>query len=168
MKRKEALAKLSRKRKRKQPTAFVPNAVGCGRNSCEMCGNTHNQLDKTLLSAFGLCVCLQCKNGTDEFDLITCEDVKKEYLLPDGTIRTLRVHKKPNPRNSSWAPIKLHLRREAVHRCLERWGSFEMLEAERRRRLTSIEEKKVAKKKPAGGSSVGPYFKSYKDYSLQD
>ncbi len=168
MKRKEALAKLSRKRKLEQPTSFVPNAAGCGEISCELCGNTHNQLDKTLLSAFELRVCLQCKRETNEFDLITCEDVKKEYLLPDGTIRTLRVHKKPNPRNSSWAPIKLYVRREAIRRSLERWGNFEILETERRRRLTSAEEKKVANKTSAGGRNVGPYFKTYKDSVLRD
>ncbi len=169
MKRKKALEKLSSRRKLKQPAAFGSKASsGENSNSCEKCGNAHNQLDKTLLSAFGLQVCQQCKQVTDEFDLITYEDVKKEYLLPDGTIRTLRSHKKPNPRNSSWAPIKLHLRREVIHRCLERWGSFEMLEAERRQRLTTIEDKVAKKKRPAGGSSVGPYFKSYKVSSLQD
>ncbi len=141
---------------------------GCsGDYPCEKCGNTHRQLDKTLLSEFGLRVCLQCKRGFDEFNLITSEDVKKEYLLPEGTIRTLRAHKKPNPRNSSWAPIKLHLRREVVQRCLERWGSFEMLEAERRRRIATIEEK-AAKKRRAGGSSTGQFFKSYKVSSLGD
>ena len=93
----------------------------------------------------GEAVCLHCKPGLPDFELLTKGDAIAEYLLPESTLRTLPTLERRNPRNTQWTAMKLYLRRQLRECAHERWGGEEGLATERARRRQAQWDK--AKKK---------------------
>mmetsp|Transcript_6019 Transcript_6019/g.10977 ORF Transcript_6019/g.10977 Transcript_6019/m.10977 type:complete len:168 (-) Transcript_6019:26-529(-) len=56
------------------------------------------------------------------------------YCLPEGTLAVCTFVERENPRNKAWAPLKLFKRSEIRRRARERYGGFEGLIEERRKR----------------------------------
>ena len=82
---------------------------------------------KDLLLTFGESCCDSCRHLTDDFGLINKSDVASQFLLPQDSIKMMRFSTKINPRNSSFAPMKLYLRKHAMEKSFKRWGDAEGL-----------------------------------------
>ena len=93
-----------------------------------------NPAEERLQALFGIRVCAGCKAKTDDYDLITKATAVAEYLVTQGTMNLLRYAAKKNPRHSGFSTMKLFLRRDVKEKALERWGSLDAIEQERRLR----------------------------------
>lgn len=90
-----------------------------------ICGTT--PVAKDLLLTFGESCCDSCRHLTDDFGLINKTDVATQFLLPQDSIKMMKFATKINPRNSSFAPMKLYLRKHAMEKSLKRWGDIDNL-----------------------------------------
>lgn len=108
---------------------------------CEVCGRDSDSITlvRELAEGFGLKVCVSCREGNDDYSLLSKGDAQKQFLIPEGTIGVLRslcsfsisqcasstykraafffltlcrFIEKSNPRQNSWTPMKLYLKRE--------------------------------------------------------
>ena len=131
------------KRARSEPAREGARAAAAVAPRCGECGAPGP--DAPLLEAFGVAVCLHCKPGLPDFELLTKGDALAEYLLPESTLRTLPTLERQNPRNTQWTAMKLYLRRQLRECAHERWGGEEGLATERARRRQAQWDK--AKKK---------------------
>lgn len=95
-----------------------------------VCGGS---FDKRTQLHFGELVCYQCKCKTD-YEYLSKDALKKEYMLSEACIRKMRFTEKPNALNPRWAPIKLFMRKDAIAEATSKWGSMDALAAERRKR----------------------------------
>lgn len=80
-------------------------------------------------------------------DYVSKQDAMKVYCLPMGTLAVCECIEKPNPRNSSWKPMKLFLRSEIRQRARDRFGGLEGLIKERAKRENKRFEKEMDKAK---------------------
>jgi DNA repair protein len=108
--------------------------------------------DSLMASTFGEAVCSRCKFNHEDFEVVSKEVAKKDYMLTDFSLSTLKYLSKPNPHNASWSHIKLYLRKHLKDRAAVRWGSFENMTSRRRAR----EERKYE----AAVKKVGDIFES--------
>jgi hypothetical protein len=146
-KREEALRRLKRKREQQEEERLLElegeqqqqqqqqlkeQTAG---DKCERCGNENEPLDETLRVTFDLNVCVICARTGDEYELIPLSVAKDAYLLPAPVFRVLKFYEKDNPHHRSWTKMKLYLKKHVVAKSLERWGTFDALEEERRRRM---------------------------------
>lgn len=90
---------------------------------------------------FGEIVCKNCAYESDSMKLLTRTDLKTKYLLTDYTIDSMRHRVIDNPRNKGWTPMQLYLRKHALEKAVEKWGSVQLFEEEIKRR----EDKKFLK-----------------------
>jgi len=74
-------------------------------------------------------------------DLVSKQEAKKMYCLPEGTLAVCSYVEKPNPHHKSWTPMKLYKRKEIRQRARKRYGGLEGLQKERKQR----EEKQFQK-----------------------
>lgn len=70
--------------------------------------------------------------GASEF--VTRQDAMKLYCLPAGTLDVCQYVERPNPRNSSWKPMRLYHRSEIRQRAHKRFGGLDGLVQERQNR----------------------------------
>mmetsp|Transcript_20669 Transcript_20669/g.46605 ORF Transcript_20669/g.46605 Transcript_20669/m.46605 type:complete len:209 (-) Transcript_20669:61-687(-) len=102
--------------------------------SCQECLSDSAPLVANLFEAFNIKVCHVCRETRDEYELVSKTEAQMRYLVPDGTLRVLRYTEKANPRQSSWAPLKLYLVRDVRAKSHARFGGEKGLEAERAKR----------------------------------
>ena len=60
--------------------------------SCEVCGRDSDSITlvRELAEGFGLKVCVSCREGNDDYSLLSKGDAQKQFLIPEGTIGVLR------------------------------------------------------------------------------
>lgn len=84
--------------------------------------------------------------GASEF--ITRQDAMKLYCLPAGTLDVCQYVERPNPRNTSWKPMRLYHRSEIRERAHRRFGGLNGLVKERQNRANkrlSVDMEKAKK-----------------------
>lgn len=91
--------------------------------------------DRVYVDTFGEYVCNPCKRALREYDLISKSDVCSNFLVTESTVRLMPFILKDNPKNPHWTQMKLYLRKHAMMKAIERWGSEDALEAEKTRRM---------------------------------
>ena len=79
-------------------------------------------------------ICQRCKFKSTDYSLINKVEAAKQYLLSEDVLRGMNSCSKANPRNSSFAPMKLYLLKHVRRNSFERWGDEEGLLAERDKR----------------------------------
>jgi hypothetical protein len=59
---------------------------------CEVCGRDSDSITlvRELAEGFGLKVCVSCREGNDDYSLLSKGDAQKLFLIPEGTIGVLR------------------------------------------------------------------------------
>ena len=135
--------------KRRRSEAAGGGAPGRG---CEVCGG--GPVDGTLERCFKVRVCAAHRDGDMKYDLVTSTDAATTYLLPKNTLKCLACYERSNPRQPTWRPMKLFLRRDLEVQADRRWGDAEKLDEERRRRDAAKLAK--AEKNAAGFFSRAP------------
>ena len=115
-----------------------------------VCGGSH---DRKIKEHFGEIVCYRCKGTSTDYDYITKEAAKREYLLSDAAIKPLRFILKPNQMNPRWADIKLYLRKHCITVALLKWGDMDSLQAELRRKEVAKYDESVERTKALFESS---------------
>ena len=98
-------------------------------------------------------VCAEHK-AHSSYDLVPSGDAAATYLLPKNTLKCLASVERSNPRQPTWRPMKLYLRRDLEVQADRRWGDAEKLDEERRRRDAAKLAK--AEKNAAGFFSRAP------------
>ena len=91
-----------------------------------------------------LCVCVL---SYKRLDLLNATGAARTYLLPQATLKCLPTLERENPRQPTWTPMRLFLRRHLVEHAHRRWGDEAGLEAERRRRAAAKVKRDDAKAK---------------------
>ena len=144
-----ALEKLAAKKRRAAEAAEAEakrrRTEGPGCAGCEVCGG--GPLDATLERVFAVRVCAEHK-ARSSYDLVPSGDAAATYLLPKNTLKCLASVERSNPRQPTWRPMKLYLRRDLEVQADRRWGDAEKLDEERRRR----EAAKLAKSEKSARS----------------
>jgi DNA repair protein len=104
-------------------------------------------IDAEIWEAFGEAICGSCKRGSSGFDLITQKECASCYLIAQDTLKWVKHCTRNNPRKPGWKPMKLYLRREAEKLAIERFGSMDALEQEKKVREEKKFERGLAKTK---------------------
>lgn len=95
-----------------------------------------------LFENFDECVCHDCKaKAGDDYRLISRAECMSQYLLPEDTVKCMKSQKKNNPHHAGWTPMRLYLRKHAINLSIQRFGSVEALEVEKKKRSTAKFEK---------------------------
>lgn len=128
----KALA-LERKRKR---DAELEEASKKAEAVCEVCSEREQPLVTKLQEGYGVNVCAECRDKTDDYDVLSKSDVLTEYLLPEDLLKFLPHTTRENPHKSNWAPMKMYLRKIVREKSYERWENDKGLQAEKARRQT--------------------------------
>jgi DNA repair protein len=128
----KALA-LERKRKR---DAELEEASKKAELVCEVCSEREQPLVTKLQEGYGVNVCAECRDKTDDYDVLSKSDVLTEYLLPEDLLKFLPHTTRENPHKSNWAPMKMYLRKMVREKSYERWEDDKGLQAEKARRQT--------------------------------
>jgi hypothetical protein len=70
----------------------------------------------------------------EEYELVNKTELSSEYLLTESSIKMMKFLLKDNPKNPHWSQMKLYLKKHAIEKSIARWGSFELMLAEKDRR----------------------------------
>ena len=109
----------------------IPESCSQFLDTGEVCGAP---VDSIMAVTFGEAVCTRCKFKHEDFEVVSKEVAKKEYMLTDFSLSTVKHLSKPNPHNASWSHIKLFLRKHLKDRAAVRWGSLENMNSKRQTR----------------------------------
>ena len=139
-----ALAKLAAKKKRKSDQEKTRPKKPRTDNDCATCGAL---ADAAFRTAFSIQTCNACWRRDPSLDLLNATDAARTYLLPQATLKCLPTLERENPRQPTWTPMRLFLRRHLVDHAHRRWGDEAGLEAERRRRAAAKVKRDDAKAK---------------------
>ncbi len=113
-------------------------------NDGSVCGKC--PVDHDLCEYFGEFVCKSCKYRLGEtYKTISRSDAISQFLVPEESIKSLQFMSKANPHNPGWTQMKLYLRKHVISLALERFGSLDALEIERKKREMVKFEKSLAK-----------------------
>jgi hypothetical protein len=110
--------------------------------------------DQTFIDAFEEFVCKSCRYKHFEYHVISKSDMIEEYLITESTIRLMPFLLKDNPKNPRWTQMKLYLRKHALTKSIERWGSDDALKSEKQRRAKEQFEKGLESTKGALSASL--------------
>ena len=140
-----ALAKLAAKKKRKSSDQekTQPKKPRTA-DDCATCGGL---ADAAFRTAFSIQTCNACRRRDPSLDLLNATDAARTYLLPQATLKCLPTLERENPRQPTWTPMRLFLRRHLVDHANRRWGDEAGLEAERKRRAAAKVKRDDAKAK---------------------
>ncbi len=83
--------------------------------------------DKQIREIYEEIVCYSCKKNSNQYEFLTKETIKKEYLLSDADIESIKYLNKPNPHNARWSNIKLYLRKYVEKCASQKWNGLENL-----------------------------------------
>ena len=139
-----ALAKLAAKKKRKSDEAATQSKKPRTADDCDTCGAL---ADAAFRTAFSIQTCNACRRRDPSLDLLNATDAARTYLLPQATLKCLPTLERENPRQPTWTPMRLFLRRHLVEHAHRRWGDEAGLEAERKRRAAAKVKRDDAKAK---------------------
>ena len=139
-----ALAKLAAKKKRKSDQEKKQCRKPRTADDCGTCGAL---ADAALRTAFSIQTCNACRRRDPSLDLLNATDAARTYLLPQATLKCLPTLERENPRQPTWTPMRLFLRRHLVEHANRRWGDEAGLEAERKRRAAAKVKRDDAKAK---------------------
>ena len=139
-----ALAKLAAKKKRKSDEASTQQKRPRTADDCDTCGAL---ADAAFRTAFSIQTCNACRRRDPSLDLLNATDAARTYLLPQATLKCLPTLERANPRQPTWTPMRLFLRRHLVEHANRRWGDEAGLEAERKRRAAAKVKRDDAKAK---------------------
>lgn len=139
----------------------LSNSHSLGENLSTVCTNTlQSENEIFMFTSFNEQCCKSCQiRLRPEFETICKSTVSSEYLLPEvyfilslshysnsvslfknahicfkGTIKTMMCYEKVNPKNPSWRPMNMYLRKHAIVKAIEKFGSLNQLENEKQRR----------------------------------
>lgn len=70
----------------------------------------------------------------DASPFVSKREAMQQYCLPEGTLAVCKFVERDNPRNKTWASLKLYNRVEIRRRARERFGGMEGLKEERKKR----------------------------------
>ena len=129
-----ALAKLAAKKKRKSNQETTQPKRPRTADDCDTCGAL---ADAAFRTAFSIQTCNACRRRDPSLDLLNATDAARTYLLPQATLKCLPTLERANPRQPTWTPMRLFLRRHLVDHANRRWGDEAGLEAERKRRAAA-------------------------------
>eukprot|EP00835_Amoeboradix_gromovi_P001130 NODE_45_length_27728_cov_0.328387.p12 type:complete len:214 gc:universal NODE_45_length_27728_cov_0.328387:971-1612(+) len=108
---------------------------------CDHCSTM--DIDPSFFNTFNIKVCKNCMNEHEEiYALLTKTECKKDYLLTEPELKSLRHLEKVNPHRSHWFPMQLFVRKEVEEFAINKWQSLDKLDEEFYRR----ESAKVARK----------------------
>eukprot|EP00158_Paraphelidium_tribonemae_P007583 Partr_v1_DN28292_c2_g1_i1_m75973 putative DNA repair protein len=100
------------------------------------------------LSVYSVSICNQCINGLpDKYSLLTKTECRSDYLLTDEELESLPYMERTNPLKSTYSRMKLFLRSRVEEFALQKWKSWEELDAEFERRCAVKQEAKEKKYK---------------------
>ena len=139
-----ALAKLAAKKKRKSEQETTQPKRPRTADDCDTCGAL---ADAAFRTAFSIQTCNACRRRDPSLDLLNATDAARTYLLPQATLKCLPTLERANPRQPTWTPMRLFLRRHLVDHANRRWGDEAGLEAERKRRAAAKVKRDDAKAK---------------------
>ena len=139
-----ALAKLAAKKKRKSDQEAAQSKKPRTADDCDTCGAL---ADAAFRTAFSIQTCNACRRRDPSLDLLNATDAARTYLLPQATLKCLPTLERANPRQPTWTPMRLFLRRHLVEHANRRWGDADGLEAERKRRAAAKVKRDDAKAK---------------------
>ena len=139
-----ALAKLAAKKRRKSDQEKTQSKKPRTDNDCATCGGL---ADAAFRAAFSISTCNACRRRDPSLDLLNATDAARTYLLPQATLKCLPTLERENPRQPTWTPMRLFLRRHLVEHAHRRWGDEAGLEAERKRRAAAKVKRDDAKAK---------------------
>ena len=139
-----ALAKLAAKKKRKPHQEKTQSKKPRTADDCDTCGAL---ADAAFRTAFSIQTCNACRRRDPSLDLLNATDAARTYLLPQATLKCLPTLERANPRQPTWTPMRLFLRRHLVEHAHRRWGDEAGLEAERKRRAAAKVKRDDAKAK---------------------
>jgi DNA-repair protein complementing XP-A cells len=116
-------------------------------NEINDCIECKEQFEKSFLNRhFSVKICDNCKDLKEDHSLITRTDAKSEYLLKDCDLDSreppLKFISKKNPHQFARGDMRLYLRFQVEERALEVWGTEELLEEERDKRLGKRHKRK--------------------------
>ena len=112
---------------------------------CKECGQ--GLADIKYIEAFNEFVCGNCKLKKEEYELVNKTELSSEYLLTDSSIKMMKFLMKDNPKNPHWSQMKLYLKKHAIEKSISRWGSFEIMLAEKDRRKKESFSRELSKSK---------------------
>ena len=104
------------------PELFCRRIAEDGENECR-----GTNIDKDTHDTFNETICINCKQSTDDFDLITKAEAIKTYLVTDDSLSTLKFKCRDNPHHAGWTQMKLYLRKHVKQLSVKRHGSLEKL-----------------------------------------
>ena len=113
--------------------------------SCQFCPNT--QLDTETVISFGERICRHCKSVRSDYQGIVKSKAKKEFLLSDKSFARLNYVEKLNPRNASFKPMKIYLRKHVKELAILLYGSLERIQDEKAKRLKNASKRKRKKRR---------------------
>jgi DNA repair protein len=99
---------------------------------CDLCGET--EVDELYFKSFDENVCRHCKLKNQAYEFINKSDAMSQYCLSEGSMKVMKFITRENPRQSSWTPMKLYIRKHVEAQALKRWGTWNELENEITRR----------------------------------
>lgn len=106
--------------------------------------NTHPQY----LEGFNLAVCRDCiEKFPEKYTLLTKTECREDYLLTEPEMNDkerLKRIEKPNPHKSTWNNMLLFVREQVEEFALDKWKTWEALDAEFDKRQKLKEERKKA------------------------
>ena len=103
-------------------------------------------VDPSFYNTFDIKICKQCLNDNEEqYALLTKTECKKDYLLTEPELKSLKHIEKANPHRSHWFPMQLFVRQHVEAFAIEKWGSLEKMDEEFYTRETSKQARKEEK-----------------------
>ena len=114
-------------------------------HTCKFCPST--QLDTETVVTFGERICYHCKQIRSDYQGIIKSKAKKEFLLSDKSFTRLKHFEKLNPKNASFRPMKIFLRKHVKDLAISIYGSLERIEDEKLKRLRNAAKKRKKKQK---------------------
>lgn len=118
--------------------------VGSG---CVECGAA--DIHAGLKRAYDVSVCPPCARMLPQYAVVSRTKAKDVYLLSDRELDSLPVQSKPNPHNAKFAPVKLYLTCQLQTLAWEKYGNWDGVEKERKKRADA----KAARKAAAAGQA---------------
>lgn len=110
----------------------------------DLCGKC--PVDHDLCEYFNEMVCKSCKfNAGNTYKTISRSECMATYLISEESMKVLKFMSKDNPHHPGWTPMKLYLRKHVMAMAVERFGSLEALELERKKRESSKFERNLTK-----------------------
>jgi DNA repair protein len=137
--RQRALELYEKKRKIDEEKVEVTHKCEVNNSDGSVCGGI---IDMSFFESYSEKACRRCIKDSESLQQVTKVELKEHFLLTDSVINKMPYILVDNPRNKHWSQMKLYLKKHAIQKSIEKWGTEEDLNAERtRREQRKFEEK---------------------------